>query len=266
MLGSRDYQDLLFRTPGYRQFLETLFATHTVLFLGFGGVDPNLDNVLDRLASIYSRTLDRHFILLPAGRLNATAKRRLALDRRLEVIEYFVDPKHSQLVAFLQEMSAQLSRGITEVGRAAASATSLRVFVSHSVRDSIAVTKIVAFLRDHGYEPWTATDNLVPGDDIKQRISEAISGADAFIVVFSQNSIESQWVQYETQAAVVREADRRTVVVPIVLDEVAPPIFLRERLFLRLVPDFKTSDLAPLLRTLDRIRAERRSGTAPILR
>jgi hypothetical protein len=260
VLGSRDYQDLLFRTPGYRQFLETLFATHAVLFLGFGGADPNLDNVLDRLASIYSRTLDRHFILLPAGRLNATAKRRLALDRRLEAVEYFVDQEHSQIVAFLQEMVAQISRGTTDVGRASADGTSLRVFISHSVQDAAVVTKVVAFLREAGYAPWTATDELLPGDDIRQRISEAIAAADAFIVVFSEKSIKSPWVEYETQAAIVREVDRRTVVVPIVLDDVMPPVFLLDRLFLRLNRNFKPAALEPLLRTLERIRAERKSG------
>jgi hypothetical protein len=109
VLGSRDYQDILFQTPGYRQFLETLFATHTVLFIGFGGQDPDLDNVLDRLAALYSRTLDRHFILLPSGRMNPTQKRRLALDRRVEVIEYLVDFAHSQVVAFLEELRRQLA-------------------------------------------------------------------------------------------------------------------------------------------------------------
>jgi len=253
VLGSRDYQDLLFRTPGYRQFL------HTVLFVGFGGADPNLDNVLDRLASIYSRTLDRHFILLPAGRLNATAKRRLALDRRLEVIEYFVDQGHSQIISFLREIVDQVSRGTTDVGRTAADTTSLKVFVSHSLHDAPIVQRVVAFLREHGYVPWTASEELVPGDDIRQRISEAIAAADAFMVIFSEKSIESPWVQYETEAAVVREVDRRTVVVPIVLDDVMPPAFLRTRLFLRLDRSFEPAALTPLLRTLERIRTERKA-------
>ncbi len=227
--------------------------------MGFGGADPNLDNVLDRLASIYSRTLDRHFILLPAGRLNATAKRRLALDRRLEVIEYFVDQGHSQIISFLREIVDQVSRGTTDVGRTAADTTSLKVFVSHSLHDAPIVQRVVAFLREHGYVPWTASEELVPGDDIRQRISEAIAAADAFMVIFSEKSIESPWVQYETEAAVVREVDRRTVVVPIVLDDVMPPAFLRTRLFLRLDRSFEPAALTPLLRTLERIRTERKA-------
>ena len=259
VLGSRDYQDLLFRTPGYRQFLETLFATHAVLFIGFGGTDPNLDNVFDRLASIYSRTLDRHFILVPAGRLNTTEKRRLALDRRLEAIEYLVDQEHSQIVAFLREMIAQIQRGTTEVGQVAGATKKPNVFISHSARDVDIVKRIATFLRDQGYAPWMATDELLPGDDLRQRISEAIATADAFIVVFSENSADSPWVRYETENAVVREVEKRTVVVPIVIDDVIPPMFLRDRLFLRLDRNFEITALSPLLRTLERIRAARKN-------
>jgi len=109
VLGSRDYQDLLFRTPGYRQFLETLFATYTVLFVGFGGSDPNLEGVLDRLASIYSRTLDRHFILLPANRLNTTEKRRLALECRTSIKPDWMTC-HRDTVAIKREQSSHKIR------------------------------------------------------------------------------------------------------------------------------------------------------------
>lgn len=65
VLGSRSYGDLLYKSPNYISFLETLFTTHTVLFIGFGGQDPDLDYLLDRLSTIFSRTLNKHFILSP---------------------------------------------------------------------------------------------------------------------------------------------------------------------------------------------------------
>ena len=37
VLGNRDYSRLLHLSPAYRSFLETIFATYTVLFVGFGG-------------------------------------------------------------------------------------------------------------------------------------------------------------------------------------------------------------------------------------
>jgi SIR2-like protein/TIR domain-containing protein len=258
VLGSRDYQELMFRTPGYRQFLETLFATHAVLFLGFGGSDPDLENVLDRLAAIYSRTLDRHFILVPAGKFNTTAKRRLALDRRLEVIDYLPDSSHSQVVAFLRELRRQASRSATEVSRLARTSAGLKIFISYSMQDAEAVTRLSGVLRDQGYVSWMAGADLLPGDELRQRISEALSSADVVMIVFSPHSIESPWVRYETDFAIVREIEKRTVVMPVVIGDVMPPVFLRDRLFLRLRPDFAAGDLAPILRALKRIESERR--------
>jgi SIR2-like protein/TIR domain-containing protein len=259
VLGSRDYQDLLFRTPGYRQFLETLFATHTVLFVGFGGSDPNLEGVLDRLASIYSRTLDRHFILFPAERFNTTEKRRLALDRRLEVIEYDADASHSQVGAFLGELASQAERGPTAEAQSARKSNQLTVFISHAVADTDIVEAIATVLKEHDYAPWVADTELLPGDDIGQTISEGIAAADVFLVVLSSNSLRSKWVQREIESAVLREDEKRVVVVPILIGDVEPPAFLQNRFYLRLQPGFSTDALAPLLRSLKRISAERRS-------
>ena len=258
VLGSRDYQDLLFRTPGYRQFLETLFATHTVLFIGFGGADPDLDNVFDRLASIFSRTLDRHFILLPTGRFNTTAKRRLALDRRLEVVEYLTDDRHSQVVEFLRELRRQSARPKTQVTQDAVSTGRLNLFISYAMDDALPVRLIVEQLRSSGYVTWVAEAQLKLGDDLQQRISEAIAAADVVIVVYSERSLKSRWVKYESELAIVREVEKRTVVVPVVLGDVTPPPYLRDRLYLRLNREFTAADLAPLLATLRRIAEERR--------
>lgn len=259
VLGSRDYQDLLFRTPGYRQFLETLFATHAVLFVGFGGSDPNLDSIFDRLASIYSRTLDRHFTLLPANRLNTTEKRRLALDRRLEVIEYDADASHSQVVAFLHELASQCERGPTEEAQSARKSKQLTVFISHSIDDENIVEAIATMLKGHDYAPWVPDAELLSGDDFGQVISEGIAAADVFLVVLSSSSLESKWVQLEIESAVLREVEKRVVVMPILIGDVEPPAFLQNRLYLRLQPGFSADALAPLLRSLERISAERQS-------
>lgn len=259
VLGSRDYQDLLFRTPGYRQFLETLFATHTVLFIGFGGSDPNLEGVFDRLASIYSRTLDRHFILLPAGRFNETEKRRLVLDRRLEVFEYDADTNHSQVGAFLRELASQVERGPTVEAQTARNSSQLTVFISHAVADKAVVETISMALKESGFVPWRADAELLPGDDIGQTISEGIAAADVFLVVLSSKSLASSWVQREIETAILREVEKRLVVIPVVLGDVEPPPSLQNRFYLRLQPEFSIDDLEPLLRSLKRISAERRS-------
>ncbi len=263
ILGSRDYQDILFQAPGYRQFLETLFATHTVLFIGFGGHDPDLDNILDRLAAIFSRTLDRHYILLPAGRMNATQKRRLALDRRLEVIEYLADPAHSQILAFLKEIQRQLIGGETDVAVRARHSRAPMVFISASMKDYATVRRLAHFLREHGYVPWAAAEEAEAGADLKQRIGEALAAADCVIVIFSAHSAESYWVHYEAEAATVREVTGQTVVLPLILGDIndfALPSYLRHKVYMRLPWEFADADLEPLLTTMKRIVSQQRQS------
>ena len=106
VLGSHDYQEALFRRPGYRSFLETAFTVNTVLFVGFGLEDPDLDNMLERLASIFSRTNDEHFALAPEGRFSALERRRLARDKRIRIIEYDnATADHAQVGEFLSFLS-----------------------------------------------------------------------------------------------------------------------------------------------------------------
>jgi hypothetical protein len=133
------------------------------------------------------------------------------------------------------------------------------VFISHAVADTDIVEAIATVLKEHDYAPWVADTELLPGDDIGQTISEGIAAADVFLVVLSSNSLRSKWVQREIESAVLREDEKRVVVVPILIGDVEPPAFLQNRFYLRLQPGFSTDALAPLLRSLKRISAERRS-------
>jgi hypothetical protein len=264
-----DYQELLFRTPGYRQFLETLFATQTVLFVGFSGNDPDLDNVIDRLASIYSRTLDNHFILLPAKRLNPTEKRRYALDRRLEVIEYQEDPSHSQVEVFLRELSAQAGRPATASTQRARRSTQLKIFISYSQDDRSSAAQLAELLRAIGYEIVFDLANEVKAVELNQALSEAFSIAEIIIVLYTEHAARSEWVRYEAELALTREVENKTVVIPILLGSGILPPYFRDRPIIQLPQFFTTKDVEPLLQLLKRLAAERvgnfrkRSGSHP---
>ncbi|MCK4733701.1 MAG: SIR2 family protein [Methanophagales archaeon] len=258
ILGSRDYQDLLFRTPGYRQFLETLFSTHTIVFIGFGANDPDLDNILDRLSSIYSRTLDKHYILLPSGRLNSTEKRRLAFDKRLEVIDYTEDVYHTQVTEFLRELIVQVGREQKEIEPYLdVEPERLKIFISGSMMDRDVLTHIAKFLRENDYSPWLAEDDIKPGEVLIQKISSAIQNADSMIVVFSENSVQSSWVMKEFQYALHRELENKIFIIPIVIGDVRPHAYLMDRFYLKLEKTFNSKDLQPLLESLSRIKKRR---------
>ena len=103
-LGSRDYQNLFFKQPRYRQFLESLFLSNCVLFIGFGGNDPDIEDVLNKLSVIFSENSQCHYILLPSGTKNNVEKEMLFSTKRLEVIDYEADEGHSQVKEFLEAL------------------------------------------------------------------------------------------------------------------------------------------------------------------
>jgi hypothetical protein len=104
-LGTRSYQDLIHWNPGYRFLLESVFAAYSVLFIGFGGSDPDITHVLDALAARFRGRPATHYILLPSGRWTDTEKRRARDDRGLELIEYDDRNNHTQVGAFLQQLA-----------------------------------------------------------------------------------------------------------------------------------------------------------------
>ncbi len=104
-LGTRSYQDLIHWNPGYRFLLESILNTFTVLFIGFGGTDPDVNHVLDALASRFRRRDDRHYILMPRHKWTPVEKRRNELDRSLETIEYDDRDGHAQVSCFLEELA-----------------------------------------------------------------------------------------------------------------------------------------------------------------
>ena len=96
-------------SPGYRSFLEAVFSTYTVLFIGFGGNDPDLDGIVDRLSTIYERSIGQHFLLIFLDEFSALERGRLLEDKRLDCITYRRDASHSQVVEFLLALSQCLA-------------------------------------------------------------------------------------------------------------------------------------------------------------
>lgn len=232
ILGSHDYQDLLFRRPGYRSFLETAFTVNTVLFIGFGLEDPDIDNMLDRLSSIFSRTNESHYALIPTGRFSALEKRRMLLDKRIRIIEYDNnDGNHDQVYEFLSylyDLTAPAGefreeyklkiRNISE-GKIQDKPKALSLMIIHAGEDKPFVRKLAEDLKNNGISVWFDEWTIQVGDSIVARIDEGINSTDYALVVFSKAFFQKQWPQRELQSAFFREAEsKRAFVLPIVLD------------------------------------------------
>lgn len=115
------------------------------------------------------------------------------------------------------------------------------IFLSHSSRDKFFVRELAARLKQAGVKVWLDEAEMNIGDSLTDKIGEAIERTDFVGAVLSHNSIASEWVQRELQVALQKEfSGRHVVVLPILLEAVTIPPFLKDKLY----ADFTSSDNA----------------------
>lgn len=91
-------------------------------------------------------------------------------------------------------------------------------FISYSHVDQAFTDLFVGRLRDKGIRTWYAPEDIKPGDKIHEEVFEAISVIDKLVVVLSETSINSVWVQSEIRRALKREREEgRRILFPISL-------------------------------------------------
>ena len=95
------------------------------------------------------------------------------------------------------------------------------IFLSYASADLPRVGVLIRALERHGWSVWWDR-TILPGHTFDQVIEEALDAARCVIVVWSQHSVNSDWVK--TEAA---EGARRRMLVPVLLDEVRIPLEFR---------------------------------------
>ena len=65
VLTGRDYDRLILRSPHVRSFLQAVFLTNTLLFVGYSVRDPDFQLVLKELTLIFEGYTPTHYALLP---------------------------------------------------------------------------------------------------------------------------------------------------------------------------------------------------------
>ena len=92
-------------------------------------------------------------------------------------------------------------------------------FISYSSKDEAFAQRLHADLQDKGIRCWFAPENMKIGDKIRTRIDEVIRIHDKLLLVLSQNSVVSGWVEKEVETAFDKEIERKEpVLFPIRLD------------------------------------------------
>src|SRR5690349_480565 len=112
------------------------------------------------------------------------------------------------------------------------------IFVSHSSRDNPQLVHLLEVLKASGATVWYDQWALSPGDSLRQRVHEGINECDYFIIALSRYALRSKWVSQELDAALIKdiERDSRSIIV-VLLGGIHPteiPLELRGRVWVDL--------------------------------
>ncbi|HEX3104063.1 MAG TPA: toll/interleukin-1 receptor domain-containing protein [Terriglobales bacterium] len=93
-------------------------------------------------------------------------------------------------------------------------------FISYSSKDQEFAERLRADLRSKNVRCWFAPEDLKIGDKLRSSFDEAIRVHDKLMVLLSEDSVESQWVEKEVETAFEKERKQnRVVLFPIRLDD-----------------------------------------------
>ncbi len=198
--------------------------------MGFGGSDPDLESVVDRLSTIYERSISQHFLLISEDEYSSLERRRLLEDKRLDCITYERDASHSQVVEFLKAVALRTAPDADVPTPFTAEVRRPRAFLSGSYRDIALLRKISDIAQQAGFEVWMADRQVAVGDSITDTISKAIDDADCLIAVISGNAAATSWVHFE----IGRAWGARKRILPIKVSDASVPSDLMGILYLQI--------------------------------
>lgn len=93
-------------------------------------------------------------------------------------------------------------------------------FISYSSRDEALAQRLHADLQNKGVRCWFAPEDLKIGDEFRTRIDDSIQVYDRLLLILSEDSAKSRWVQKEVETAFEKEGkENRTVLFPVRIDE-----------------------------------------------
>ena len=82
------------------------------------------------------------------------------------------------------------------------------IFISYSKNDAVKVGRLVEALKARGVHVWFDEEQILPGDDIIQRMSEGITQCRYYVICLSpsfEKKPPTSWVKKEFRMAMIKE-------------------------------------------------------------
>ena len=95
------------------------------------------------------------------------------------------------------------------------------IFLSYKSEDRAKAQIIAKALESHGYSVWW--DRIIlPGQTFEDVIENELSAANCIVVLWSKESVKSNWVRTEAS-----EGKMRKILIPVLIEDVIPPLAFR---------------------------------------
>lgn len=115
------------------------------------------------------------------------------------------------------------------------------IFISYSHKDREFVDRLAMQLVARNVNIWLDRWELSVGDSLVDKVQEAVDGASALLVILSKSSTQSEWCKKELSSGLLRELEeKRVVVMPVMLEDCAVPVFARGKMFADFRTDFNS--------------------------
>ncbi|WP_437943587.1 SIR2 family protein [Sorangium sp. So ce281] len=246
VFSREQYDRAIFGSPLLQDAFGALYRTHSIVFVGFGLADDNIDQTLARVRALSGGQPPVHFALLPKGvppfrrrLLEESGVRLLVYENQAgdhaEVAQVLLGlepgaappPPHAAAPPHAAPRAAQPSSPTLPSSTVAPSthgATAaprpVRVFFSYASRDEELLARLEAQmtpLRREGLIALWHSGKLGAGEDTERAIGEQLEAADLILLLVSASYLASEQGDAQVARAMERRAAGQAVVVPILL-------------------------------------------------
>jgi len=125
-----------------------------------------------------------------------------------------------------------------------------KVFISHSSKDRQFAKWLSIDLANSGHRPWLDEWQIKAGDSIPTQIGIGIDDCDFVLLLLSEKSTSSNWVEREWQAKYWREVqENKVMVIPVLVEDCKIPTLLQTKKYADFRSDY-TEGLETLLAAL----------------
>ncbi len=77
----------------------------------------------------------------------------------------------------------------------------MQVFISYACEDGELARRLSRSLQDAGFDVWLDENNILPGDNWAEKVSQALKESQAMVVLVSPAAMDSKWVRHEIEFA-----------------------------------------------------------------